>query len=456
MTSSGDLWLSGVVDGAITNNGGTVHVYAPLSGVTSFVNNGGTLDMDDGVADGVLHARSWSGSGTQTAYFDFAPALDESDHVVLSGDYGAATDINLVMVGPSGRRLGEMPLIVVGGANTGTVTVSGLPDDGVITYRLARSKTGWVIAAGVNEAPGHVADALGLVGDAVNSVTEVPLDQAGTCGRGGWMKGLGATHAEDLAGADADLGFGGLELGYDIPCLGSGAGPRIGGGLMLGAVQGNIAMRSAGDDSFSSAFTQGFVGAYGTLAEGSLHAILQGKVGFGSYSLADPGALITAATLESTRVDLDGDASYDLAFGAATLAPELGFAASESSSSSNNFADLGKMNLSTTPTVDVHAGAKLSGDLSLGSATTISPFASVSFHHALVAPPTATVMDSFGDTAPAAISQVGDYVAVGLGLDLVRTPGMAGTGIDAGLRANLRYGENISDTSVSGHLDLQF
>lgn len=455
MTSSGDLWLSGVVNGAIVNNGGTVHVYAPLSGVTSFVNNGGALDMDDGAAGGALHAQSWSGTGT--AYLDFAPALDQSDHVVLSGDYTANTDINLLTVGPSGRRLGEVPLVVVGGANTGTVTVSGLPDDGVIVYRLARSRTGWVIAAGVNDAPAHIADGLGVVGDAIEAATAVPLDQAGICGRGGWMKGLGATHAEDLAGTDSNLGFGGLELGYDFPCLVTGhAGARLGGGFVLGAIDGDIAMHSVGDDSFNANFGQGFVGAFGTLAAGPLHAILQGQVGFGSYSLADPGALVPAATLQSTRVDLGGDASYDLAYGGVTLAPELGFAASESSSSSDDLADLGKMNLSSGPTVDVHAGAKLSADVPVGGAAVLSPFASVSFHHALVAPGTATVTDGFGDSVPIAVSQVGDYVAVGLGADLLGSGGSAGTGIDAGLRANFRYGQNISDTSVSAHLDLQF
>ena len=59
-----------------------------------------------------------------------------------------------------------------------------------------------------------------------------------------------------------------------------------------------------------------------------------------------------------------------------------------------------------------------------------------------------------GASRPARLSalqaRMRDWVELDVGAAI------AGTGIDAGLRANFRYGQNISDTSVSAHLDLQF
>ena len=155
MTSSGSLWLAGTVKGFIDNQiGGTLYVLDPLSGVTSLTNNG-AFTMQDDQANDSLSAESWSGTGTAT--FDFAPGLGRSDHVVLSGDYTAATTLDLSLVGPSGRALVDIPLILVGGADTGSLDVTGLPEDGVISYRLVRNDAGWIVTTTLNDAPAHAA-----------------------------------------------------------------------------------------------------------------------------------------------------------------------------------------------------------------------------------------------------------------------------------------------------------
>lgn len=149
MTSGGSLVLAGTVKGFIDNTG-YLYVDNTLSGVTSLTNTG-TFLMEDGEIDARLSAQSWSGTGNAT--FDFAPGLGQSDYVVLSDAYTADTTLSLNLVGPSGRALGDIPLIEVGGADTGTLEVSGLPDDGVISYSLVQNGSGWFITTTLNDAP---------------------------------------------------------------------------------------------------------------------------------------------------------------------------------------------------------------------------------------------------------------------------------------------------------------
>jgi hypothetical protein len=179
LTSSGSLWLSGAVSGSIDNEiGGTLYVMnGPLWGVTTLTNDG-DFTMDDGDASGRVSAQSWSGTGTAT--FDFAPGLGRSDHVVLSGDYTADTSLDLDLVGPYGRALVDIPLIEVGGADTGTLDVTGVPDDGVISYRLVQNDEGWVLTTSLNDAPAHAAAAAALLGRVTSAATLVPTDHADT------------------------------------------------------------------------------------------------------------------------------------------------------------------------------------------------------------------------------------------------------------------------------------
>jgi len=458
MTSSGDLWLSGVVNGSVTNNGGTVHIYEPLSGVTSFVNNGGGLDMDDGDASGSFSAQSWSGSGTGNAAFDFAPGLGRVDHVVLSGDYSADTDISLSVVGPAGRALGDIPLISVGGTSTGTVSVSGLPDDGVVSYRLVQSGQDWVIASVLNAAPAHVADMVGEVGDALAAVTQLPVDHGDLCGRGAWTRALGGTRSAALSDQTSHIDFGGVQVGYDFPCFSLGStGARVGFGASLGAVTGTVAETFAGNDSLTGNFGQGFAGFYGDVAAGALHAIVQSQIGFTGSSFNDRQSLIEGVSLVTSRFDLSGDASYDLALGGVDVTPGVGFSASSSQSTGSNFADVGGFGLMATPAVDVHAGATVSTDIALpNGSTTLSPFASVAYHGGLVAPGTAVFIDDAGGTAAVPVAQLGNYVALGVGAKLLSVPTASGTGLDGSLRADVKIGAGGTDAGLDGHLGLQF
>ncbi|HVZ14094.1 MAG TPA: hypothetical protein VG894_06505, partial [Bauldia sp.] len=352
ITSSGSAWLSGTVNGAVTNDGGTLYVDDPLSGVTTLTNTG-ALSMDDGDPDDTLGAQSWTGTGTAT--FDFAPGLGRSDHVILSEDYTADTDLSLNIVGPSGRALGDIPLVEVGGAKTGSLNISGLPDDGVVSYRIDETDSGWTVTTILNDAPEHAASAAALLARVTASATEVPIDRA--CDRGRWVRGLGSAENGTLSGTQSSVALGGAEIGYDFACIAIGTDATFGLGVTAGGLGGHLVDDFGADGRLSGSFGQGFGGVYGDLTAGALRAILQGQVGFASLGFSDQQSAVSGASLTTTRFDFSGRATYELAFGPVSVTPQVGFRASNASSHSEDFADVGAIGLTSDGTLDVYAGA---------------------------------------------------------------------------------------------------
>jgi hypothetical protein len=455
MTSSGSLWLNGAVNGFVDNEGGTLYVVnGDLSGVTTLTNNG-DFTMQDDIAGGRLSAQSWSGTGTAT--FDFAPGLGLSDHVVLSGDYTADTTLNLSLVGPSGRALVDIPLITVGGADTGTLDVSGLPDDGVISYRLVQNDEAWIVTTTLNDAPEHAASAAALLARTTAEATLVPTDHAASCGNGRWMRALGGGQNGTLSGTQSDVGMGGLQVGYDVACLPVGNGATFGIGVTGGGLDGQFSEDFGADDRLNGSFGQGFGGVYGDLAAGRLRAMLQGQVGVTSFSMSDPQSAVDHATLTSTRYDLSGDATYEFAFQGLSLLPEIGFMASNVASGSGDFADVGGMNLTSGATIDTYAGAILKAHMMLADgATSLSPYVSLLLHDEPVAPSTALFTDVAGGSASVPLDELGTYGDLGLGADLLRKPGPSGQSLTAGIKADFKFGSNVTENSYGGYAQVQF
>jgi hypothetical protein len=455
MTSSGSLWLSGTVKGFIDNQvGGTLYVLDPLSGVTSLTNNG-AFTMQDDQANDSLRTESWSGTGTAT--FDFAPGLGRADHVVLSGDYTAATTLDLSLVGPSGRALVDIPLIEVGGANTGSLDVTGLPDDGVISYRLVRNDAGWIVTTTLNDAPAHAASAVALLARGVADATAVPADRADACGEGRWVRTLGRTQSGTLSDTQSGLSLIGVQVGDDIACRSLGKGAKLGIGVTAGGLGGSLDEDFGSNDHLSGSFGEGFGGVYGDLTAGSLHALLQGQLGVSSLAIGDPQSAVDHATLTNIRYDVRGDARYDFEFGPVTLAPEAGFSLSNVDSDSHNFADVGAMDLSSDPTLDAYAGASLKAHLPLpNGAATVEPYVSLLFHGVPVSPDTALFTDHAGGSATVPLDQLGNYGAVKLGADLFDIARPAGQSLRAGFKADFKFGSDFSEDSYAAYAELKF
>jgi hypothetical protein len=450
--TTGSMELSGVVNGDLDHAGGSLTL-GNLA-VSGNFNNSSGFGMDGGAADTVLTAKSWSGNGM--AAFDLSTALGRSDHVVLSGDYTAETALGFNIVGPSERVLGDIPLIIVGGTNSGTLTLTGLPEDGVISYRLVQSGNDWVLTTSLSEAPARVAAALEFMGRTLASAERVPLARAGACGTGGWARGLGGAYDSTISDIDSHIDLGGVQVGYDASCFTFGPDATLGLGVTGGGVFGRIDQDFDDDGGASGDFQQGFAGIYANVAAGPLRAVLQSQFGLSSTSLSDPQSGLDDATLTTTRFDVSGSASYALALGAVSIAPELGFAAAIGKSRSDDFADVGTMSLESDPELDAFIGATFSGNLALADGTTtVAPSVSVALHDDL-SPSTATFTDDAGGTAEVPVDGLGTYVAVGVGADILYMPVTSGMSMDAGLRADFKFGNDVTESSVGGYARVTF
>lgn len=422
LTNSGTAILSGTFNGDIANSG-TVWMGKPLVGVRRIVNTG-RLGMEDGAADDTLSVRSWSGTGTLTVDFDLATG--RSDKVVLSGDYSADTLIEFRIADPDAPRLlGETPVIVVGGANSGSATTSGLPDgDGAIVYALQRSGNDWVVAA----TPGAVVtDVAGLWTSATASLgdtTRKGLGHEGSCTPGASLRGL---YGDDASGLRLDLGLACLALHDDA---------TLGIGVTLGMANGSVSRQSAG--------------LYAELVDGAFRAALEGQVAATQLTVADARLGPDPVQLDGLGANLSGTASYALVFGAVTFAPELGLALRSETAGSADFGNAGSIRLTSGPTASAQVGATLSAALVLDGATTLTPFATIALEGDLAS---SGVMftDSAGTSVALAVPSRSPVVALALGADLVRDEG-----IEAGLRADVKVGQDALHTAASGNLRVPF
>ncbi|HEY4170590.1 MAG TPA: hypothetical protein VGM96_27600 [Reyranella sp.] len=452
--SDGYLELSGVVQGNIDNRG-EIDVSGRLSGIER-LRSSGLLNMQNDVAGDTMSAQDWFGRGSAT--LEFSPTLGRADQVVLSGTYGAHTDLDIEFVGSDqGRAYVDMPLIIAKGGVTGDITPNfAPPPDGVISYRLVQSAQGWTIATTLSDAPAHVASAMQTIGRSLASATEVSAHRGDACGSGFWARALGGQQSGEMLGARSAVGIGGVQVGYDLTCLAlPGTDAMLDVGVTTGGVGGRV-NENFGGDTLEGDYAQGFAGVYGNLVAGSLRAALQGQLSLGGIDVSDPSSMLDGATLSSTRLDLSGSASYELAFGMVSLTPELGFAASNTTARSTDFADVGGMSIGSGPVFDGHVGATLAVHMELPDGATIfTPRVSLSLHDE-VSSGEALFTDFAGGSADVPLAALGGYAAIGLGADLVRSPGADGSGLGAGVEADFKLGPKVAEHGFSGYAQVKF
>jgi len=453
--ADGSLWLTGIVNGAIDNQtDGWLYVDGPLSGVRDLTNDG-HLVMQDGNPDSSISAQNWSGTGSAT--FEFSPTEGRADHVTLSGVYSAHTDFDIEFIGSDqGRAYGDMPLIIAEGGVTGDINPNfAAPPDGVISYRLVQSAQGWTITTTLSDAPAHVASAIELVGRSLASQTAVS-GHGDDCRNGFWARGLGGQQKGSQSGARSALDMGGLQVGYDFSCIAvPGTDATLDLGVTSGGASGRVNQNFGHGETLQGDYAQGFAGIYGNLVAGSLRAALQSQLTLGSIGVHDRSSMLDGATLSSMRFDVRGDASYELALGMISLTPELGFAASNTTSRSTDFADVGSMSIGSGPIFDGHVGATLAAQLTMPDGVTVfTPKVSLSLHDQLSSG-RALFTDDAGGSAEVPLAALGSYADIGLGADLLRAPNAAG-GLGAGVKADVKIGANLAESSFGGYAQAKF
>ncbi|HVZ14777.1 MAG TPA: hypothetical protein VG894_09985, partial [Bauldia sp.] len=146
----------------------------------------------------------------------------------------------------------------------------------------------------------------------------------------------------------------------------------------------------------------------------------------------------------------------ELAFGPVSVTPQVGFRASNASSHSEDFADVGAIGLTSDGTLDVYAGATVAARVMLGDGTTFTPFVSLLANGQPLAPDSALFSDLAGGSAQVPLDETGGYAALGLGADLFRAPGPSGKATAMGLRADFKRGADFSENSYAAYAQVKF
>lgn len=452
ITNDGTVRMSGILTGSFTNNAGaTLVAFDQLSVFGSIVANGGLISMENGTTDDALQVQSLSGSGDLLLDVDLASG--RADQLIVLGDHSAATQVSFAYVGGGNRSIADISFLSIGGADTGSVILNGdLPEDGIVSYRLEQSGTDWIIAASVNDAPAHVAAALGVVDAALADAARPALNSRGAlCDGNAWMRSLGGGAAgSNLPGAETGVVYGGLQLGHDASCLPIADGVTLGIGLTMGTLAGTIDEQFETGGPLTGQFVQGFAGLHADIVSGAFRALLQAQGAGTHYSVSDPDALLADATLLGFRGDVSGTASYALALGGVEIVPEVGLSASARSATSGDFGDVGTLRFVSGPAVAAHLGVTLSTDLPTTGDITLTPFISAKLHGDAFAPAT-TIIDGAGNAMDVGVAGLGSYVALALGADVVQVGAF-----DAGLRADLKLGPATRAASLEGHARVKF
>jgi outer membrane autotransporter protein len=230
----------------------------------------------------------------------------------------------------------------------------------------------------------------------------------------------------------------------------------LGFGLTAGGLGGRLSEDFAAGDRLSGGFGQGFGGLYGNLTAGPLRAVLQGQLGVTRLAFSDPQSAVEGAGLTTNRFDLGGHASYELALGSVSLTPEIGFTASDVSSHSKDFADVGTMSLTSGATLDAYAGATVASRVTLQDRLVFTPFVRLLVSGQLRSPATALFTDQAGGTATVPLDETGSYATLGLGGDLFRAAGPAGDTMAMGLRADFKRGDHFTEDNYGAYAQVKF
>jgi hypothetical protein len=173
--------------------------------------------------------------------------------------------------------------------------------------------------------------------------------------------------------------------------------------------------------------------------------------------MSDEQSAVDHTTISSTGYNFSGDATYEFAFGAVSLLPEIGFLASEIDSGAGDFADVGRVDIDNGATIDAYAGGTLRGRWVMADgATTFTPYLSLLIHGEPAASATARFTDFAGGSAQLPLDHLGTYDELGLGADLLRAPKSSAQALSAGFKADFKFGSNVHESSYGGYAEVEF
>lgn len=499
LVSSGDVTNAGVItlgagrvlQAVTVNNSGRLILDSSASLVGDLANTDGTIDMTNGVV-GDTFAVTGNVSGITTIRMDIDLTntnAGTSDLVTVSGSISG--DVRFRFTPVAGDfTLQNTPIVLVDAGSLGagiTTSMTGIPQNqGLFIYNLeTRPADGdIVLTSGINPAVGGVVGAFnvvqGLIGTIVNRpsgafVSGIAFDAQDNCSTGAWARAVGgratarastvSTNTGIGTGATARTTFSGIQGGVDFGCFEAfDGGWDVVGGALFGHNRGSFVQNSFGL-STDGDFSQSFAGVYMNASTGNFSGELQLRHERSKFDFVSPTLGLNDSTTTRTTT-LSGSASYRYAMDQGYfLIPTTGFGIGRTTSGSLSF-DAPGGGIAGTLQPESHTsrlafiGATLGRtivDEATNSATT--PFITATAYNDFSSKRRATFTSTGGGTDTLTSDGMGSFGELSLGVSYARVLNSAPSGIrqlNANIRADYRFNNDIKGASVTAQLRLQF
>jgi fibronectin-binding autotransporter adhesin len=482
--------------GAIVNINGVGGAAGSMNfaGATAF-SNAGTIDMQNGVlADNLVVAGDFVGNGG-VLNFDLDLTANNgggaqlSDFLTVGGIFSGTTTVNFALQ-PGQLALQDNPILVIDTGTTaaGTmVNANGLPLGGLILYDLQQIGEDWFVTSALNLAgPGGIAGNISLVQSIIGSVVNRPSSpfvsglvqpEPNEERKGFWMRGVGGTAkgsstAFDVAAVSpasrstVELDYLGAQAGFDSGRYNIGdKGLEIAVGVTAGYNFGNSRQDlSANLSGITTAeFDSRFAGAYVSAFKGRLFADLQVRFDQTDFTFTNATLGLNDAKTNSTRGSLIGSVGYGFTFGDFQFVPSVGMSLSTTRTDRVTFTD-GAGN--PTATLDPMNYASYLG---FASATVARQFLLPDEVSAITPFVTAAVYNDFGDNPTSLFTDLNSLATVMIQSENLKTYGELSLGVnylrlfeenlrqlDAGIRADFKFGRQLEAVGVTAQMRLVF
>ncbi|MFY0633359.1 MAG: hypothetical protein JXQ91_06080 [Vannielia sp.] len=481
--------------GSGTVNNGTISTTGTTGQITGDLVNDGTIDLDDDGATGTTLTVTGNVTGTGTLAFDADLTGAGSADLLSVGSYngtlsfapnllatGSIVTVNLINGDTSGLTIAGSTVIGIDGSNTYVLQNNGAGGLAIVT------DTG----SGALAVAGNISLVQSLIGTIVNRpsspfVSGLAYEDDDNCGTGSWARFTGGS-AKGTARTNngvtnlpstVEADFYGFTGGVDYGCFDVGDGAiDIAGGMILGYNGGSTTQDvfatnfgttppslGAYQSTTTADFSQTYVGGYVAMAKDAWSADVQLRFENAQFEFNNPSIDLRSAETETQSTTLSGSVSYSYPLSDdLTLVPTAGFGITRSSTDDLVFTDAGgtetgRLSFEDHTTKIGFVGATIA-KTTIGEAgdSATNKFITATYYGDFSDDQQATYT-SGGATLPVTTESLGDFGELSIGLSYIKIlDGQVGKAkqLNASVRADARFSEDVEALSVTAQVRLQF
>jgi hypothetical protein len=466
----------------VNNTGGLVDVFGAATVSGNFTNSG-TIDLSGGATPtgNKLTTGSFTGSGGSiTMSYDLSSSGGKVDQLASTTNTGSTT-VNFKNAGGGIVLGGPNQVIVNGTGDLQAIGGTGLGQAGLINVSLQSMGNGnydlvRTLNVGAAAAPGaSVMAALSAIDSSFHQSTAPFVASPQSEDPNKWTGGVWSrattgqtttklTASESFGGTSAPLrvktNFDAYEVGVDTGMLNFGGGGWNGHfGIMAGAVMATATETLSGSGT-SVKFDVPFAGIYGVVTHGPFFMDLEARHDWVDTKVTNVTANLNNTPLKGHGDSVSGSAGYhfDLvnnwfiepAAGFGLTQTQFDTLATNVGQSAQGIA-AGTISFDSIFSMLVHGGARVGTSFVVADTLALQPFGTLSAWRELGGQSSATFANG-GVSDPLSLSRVGTFYQAGLGLSAQ----LLNTGLIGFARGDIRWGDNLTGTSIVGGLRYSF